>query len=57
LRAHGAVSPATAVVEADRIVVRLHEPQRGIAAGQAVVLYDDDTVLGSATIATARHQN
>jgi len=54
LRAHGAVSPAVVDVAADRIAVHLHEPQRGIAAGQAVVLYDGDTVLGSATIATAR---
>jgi tRNA-specific 2-thiouridylase len=52
LRAHGAVSPATVEVSPDRILVRLHEPQRGIAAGQAVVLYAADTVLGSATIAS-----
>ena len=54
LRAHGAVSPATVDLASDRVAVRLHEPQRGIAAGQAVVLYDGDTVLGSATIATTR---
>ena len=42
-------APATAVE------VRLHEPVRGVATGQAVVLYDGDTVLGSATVsATAR---
>jgi len=35
--------------------IRLHEPARGVARGQAAVLYDGDTVLGSATItATAR---
>ena len=50
LRAHGAVSPATASVGPDALDVVLHEPQRGVAAGQAVVLYDDDVVLGSATI-------
>jgi tRNA-specific 2-thiouridylase len=55
LRAHGMVSPATAHPEAARVTVRLHRAQQGIAAGQAVVLYDGDTVLGSATIAsTAR---
>ncbi len=31
--------------------IRLHEPARGVAKGQAAVLYDGDTVLGSATIA------
>jgi tRNA-uridine 2-sulfurtransferase len=53
LRAHGAVSAATAAVAADQVTVRLHQPQRGVAAGQAVVFYDGDAVLGSATIATA----
>ncbi len=55
LRAHGQVSPATAYVEDGHVSVRLHRAQQGIAAGQAVVLYDGDAVLGSATIArTAR---
>jgi tRNA-uridine 2-sulfurtransferase len=55
LRAHGQVSPATASAGPDRLSVRLHRPQRGIACGQAVVLYHGDVVLGSATIAgTAR---
>jgi tRNA-specific 2-thiouridylase len=58
LRAHGQVSPATAYTaypEDGEVTVRLHRPQRGIAAGQAVVLYDGDAVIGSATIArTAR---
>jgi tRNA-specific 2-thiouridylase len=31
-------------------VVELVEPLRGVAPGQAVVLYDGDAVLGSATI-------
>lgn len=53
LRAHGAVSPATAWVEGERVRVRLHEAQRGVASGQAVVLYDGDAVLGSATIEAA----
>ena len=34
--------------------VRLGTPVRGVATGQAVVLYDGDTVLGSATIAATR---
>jgi tRNA-specific 2-thiouridylase len=32
------------------VEVRLGEPVRGVATGQAVVLYDGDTVLGSATV-------
>jgi tRNA-uridine 2-sulfurtransferase len=31
--------------------IRLHHPARGVAKGQAAVLYDGDTVLGSGTIA------
>jgi tRNA-specific 2-thiouridylase len=53
LRAHGAVSSAVVTVDADRVRVRLDPPQRGIAPGQAVVLYAGDAVLGSATIAEA----
>lgn len=34
----------------DRIMVVFDEPQRAITAGQAVVLYDGDTVIGGATI-------
>ena len=33
-----------------RIRVTFEEPQRAITAGQAVVLYDDDTVVGGGTI-------
>ena len=54
LRAHGAVVPASAAVAPGRVDVRLHAPVRGVAAGQAVVLYDGDTVLGSATITSTR---
>jgi tRNA-specific 2-thiouridylase len=53
VRAHGGVSPATVSPGPDGIEVTLHSPQRGVAAGQAVVLYDGDTVLGSATISAA----
>ncbi|MEO1999148.1 MAG: tRNA 2-thiouridine(34) synthase MnmA [Planctomycetaceae bacterium] len=44
---------ATADVELqddDRITVRFHEPQFGVAPGQAVVLYDDNRVLGGGWI-------
>jgi tRNA-specific 2-thiouridylase len=50
LRAHGTALPATVTVAPGSVAVRLHRPARGVAAGQAVVLYDGDTVLGSATI-------
>ena len=55
LRAHGAVVPCTAELVGDRLAVRLRQPVRGVACGQAVVLYDADRVVGSATIeATGR---
>jgi tRNA-specific 2-thiouridylase len=55
VRAHGEAVPATAYAEGDVVVVDLAEPVRGVAPGQAVALYDDDRVLGSATISeTAR---
>jgi len=54
LRAHGMVSPARVVIEGERVVARLHTTQRGVAAGQALVMYDGDRVLGSATISSAR---
>jgi len=58
LRAHGTplpatVTPATEPAGADLLQITLHEPARGIARGQAAVLYDGDVVLGSATIARA----
>ncbi|MGH9032835.1 MAG: tRNA 2-thiouridine(34) synthase MnmA, partial [Acidimicrobiia bacterium] len=49
-RAHGAVVSAAASVDGDVLTVALAEPQRGIAPGQAVVLYDGTRVVGSATI-------
>ena len=53
LRAHGAPLRCSAQVEDDRLVVRLHDAARGVAPGQTVVLYDDDRVVGSATIQRA----
>jgi tRNA-specific 2-thiouridylase len=51
LRAHGMVHPATARLDDDGLLqITLHEAARGVARGQAAVLYDGDTVLGSATI-------
>jgi tRNA-uridine 2-sulfurtransferase len=50
LRAHGEVHACTAWMQDDELRVRLSCPARGVARGQAAVLYDGDTVLGSATI-------
>jgi tRNA-specific 2-thiouridylase len=59
LRAHGEPQPATCETARDEmggetLRIRLHRPARGIARGQAAVLYAGDTVLGSGTIVTAR---
>ena len=46
-------TPASAVVERtedDRLSVRFDEPQRAIAPGQSLVLYDGDVVLGGGVI-------
>lgn len=44
-------APATVEqIGEDAIAVRFDQPQRAIAPGQAVVLYDGDTVIGGATI-------
>jgi len=53
LRAHGQVHPATARLDGGTLRISLHEPASGVARGQAAVLYDDDAVLGSATITRA----
>jgi tRNA-specific 2-thiouridylase len=41
------------VAGGDRIQITLDTPARGVAPGQAAVLYDGDLVLGSATIMKA----
>ncbi len=58
LRAHGMTAPAVAErvpagadgTEREELWVELREQQRGVAPGQAVVLYQGTRVLGSATI-------
>ena len=52
VRAHGDPVPATARWDGDLLDVELHTVVRGVAPGQAVVLYDAETVIGSATIAS-----
>jgi tRNA-uridine 2-sulfurtransferase len=52
LRAHGEDVPVTAAPTPDGLTVTFAAPVRGVAPGQAVVLYDGTRVVGSATIAT-----
>ena len=53
VRAHGRELPAFAETTPDGgVVVRLEQRERGVAAGQSVVLYDGTRVIGSATIAS-----
>lgn len=51
-RAHGEAAPCEVTLDSAGASVTFAEPQVGVAPGQAVVLYDDERVLGSATIAT-----
>jgi tRNA-specific 2-thiouridylase len=41
---------------AETVTATLHIPQRGIAAGQALVMYDGDRVIGSATITSTERE-
>lgn len=51
---YGAPKAACAVeVQGDEVAVQFDAPQRAIAAGQAVVLYDGDEVLGGGVIDAA----
>jgi tRNA-specific 2-thiouridylase len=51
LRAHGAVHDAVVHDDDGAWRLELSTPARGVAAGQAAVLYEADRVLGSATLA------
>ncbi|MFF2654090.1 tRNA 2-thiouridine(34) synthase MnmA [Streptomyces sp. NPDC058045] len=50
LRAHGGETEVTAEVGDGTLRVAFDQPVRGVAPGQAVVLYDGSRVVGSATI-------
>jgi tRNA-specific 2-thiouridylase len=52
LRAHGEAHPSTIRMDGADLQIRLHHPARGIAKGQAAVLYEGARVLGSATISS-----
>ena len=53
LRAHGAAHPADVSADGDGWLLDLATPARGVAPGQAAVLYDGDRVLASGTVAAA----
>lgn len=52
VRAHGEAHACSYEATSAGIEVRLDQPLLGLAAGQAVVIYDGDRVVGSATVAT-----
>jgi tRNA-uridine 2-sulfurtransferase len=54
LRAHGECYRAVCQPAGEEVRISLRQPVRGVAAGQAVVFYDGDAVLGSATITRTR---
>jgi tRNA-specific 2-thiouridylase len=58
VRAHGGLAPAVAYPAEAAVRIELDEPLRGVAPGQAAVLYrpdaEGDVVLGSARITAAR---
>jgi len=56
LRAHGGETEVTAELLGDELQVTFTEPVRGVAPGQAIVLYDGTRVVGSATIATTERR-
>jgi tRNA-specific 2-thiouridylase len=51
VRAHGEALTCAAELRDGAVLVEFAEPVRGVAPGQAVVLYDGEQVVGSATIA------
>jgi tRNA-specific 2-thiouridylase len=50
VRAHGAALPATYTYEDGFLSAQLDKPLLGLATGQAMVVYDGDRVVASATI-------
>ncbi|HVF05138.1 MAG TPA: tRNA 2-thiouridine(34) synthase MnmA [Frankiaceae bacterium] len=54
LRAHGEPVPCVVEAAGSVLAVRLESPARGVAPGQAVVLYDGERVVGSATVDATR---
>jgi tRNA-specific 2-thiouridylase len=55
-RAHGAAVDARVDPRHDHMTVTFDQPQRGVATGQTIAVYDGDRVVGSATIAATSRQ-
>jgi len=51
VRAHGQAHPCSYLASASGLTAELDEPLIGLATGQAMVIYEGDQVIGSATIA------
>nr|WP_255672862.1 tRNA 2-thiouridine(34) synthase MnmA [Glycomyces amatae] len=52
LRAHGEVYPALVTADGHGLTARLRKPAFGVAAGQALVVYDPDAADGDAVLAS-----
>ena len=50
IRAHGQPLPCNYYFDGDKLVATLAAPLLGLATGQAMVIYDGDRVVGSATV-------
>ncbi len=50
VRAHGSALDCTYYFDGTNLIAELDEPLLGLATGQAMVIYDQDRVVGSATI-------
>ena len=50
VRAHGKALPCTYRWDGERLSATLDEPLFGLAPGQALVIYEDERAVGSATI-------
>ncbi len=55
IRAHGREIPADVRIDGEKLIAEVREPIRGVAAGQAMVVYQGSRVLGQGSIsATTR---
>jgi len=57
VRAHGDAVPAIVTADGGCVSAVLDEPLRGVASGQAIVMYDGTQVVGSATITRATRRS
>ncbi len=51
LRYRGPLVDCSLLLKDDSLIIKLDEPQRGLAAGQSAVIYDDSRVVGGGIIA------